>query len=600
VALLRARRGEPSVEVTPAGANVRSRVHEYGGGAYCTLPGDRVAWVDAADQRVYAGPADGSSPPRPLSPAAPDGERHHHGDLRAGGGGGGAVLAVRERHRNGMVARGIVRYDGAGSMTVVASGRDFFSAPRPSPDGRALAYVAWDHPDMSWDASELWVVGRDGDGPAGQAGPFRMAGGDGVSVGQPWWADDDTVVFASDADTGWWQPWRATVGSDPARLSDIAAEFHGPDWALGQATMAPAGAGAMVCRYRSDAIDRLGLLDLGGGELTPVPVPCTTIGAVVAHDGGVVCLGRTEEAPAALWWAPIALGAGRPSVGAFAPFGVAPPVLVPPRRRASPEPFHCDGPEGRTVHGLFFALHADDVAVPDGERPPLLVFCHGGPTGSAEAGFDVTVQFFTTRGFAVALVDYAGSTGYGRAVRESLYGRWGEADSDDCVAAATHLAASGRVDGDRMAIRGSSAGGLTALNALVRSRVFAAAASWYGVTDLLGLEATTHDFESRYNHRLVGPLPGSEETYRRRSPVNRVDDMAGAVLLLYGLDDPVVPPAQARDMAAALRRRGVDCEEVAFEGEGHGFRRADTVSRCLEAELAFYRRTLVGDRASGP
>jgi dipeptidyl aminopeptidase/acylaminoacyl peptidase len=287
-------------------------------------------------------------------------------------------------------------------------------------------------------------------------------------------------------------------------------------------------------------------------------------------------------------------GGDRVAVGEFQPFGTLAAPPVPPAAVARPEPFHCDGTDGAPVYGLFFAPHAEGVRAPAGELPPLLVFCHGGPTGSAEAGFDVTVQFFTTRGFAVALVDYAGSTGYGRAFRDSLYGRWGEVDSDDCVAAASHLARRGLVDGARMAIRGSSAGGLTALNALVRSEVFAAAASWYGVTDLLGLEASTHDFESRYNHRLVGPLPGTEDRYRRRSPVHRVADMSGAVLLLYGLDDPVVPPAQARDMAAALRRRGVDCEEHAFEGEGHGFRRAETVRRCLEAELAFYRRVLLG------
>jgi dipeptidyl aminopeptidase/acylaminoacyl peptidase len=246
------------------------------------------------------------------------------------------------------------------------------------------------------------------------------------------------------------------------------------------------------------------------------------------------------------------------------------------------------------VYGLFIAPRLDGVDGPADEAPPLVVFCHGGPTGSVEAGFDVTVQFFTTRGFAVAAVDYAGSTGHGRAFRQNLYGHWGEADSDDCVAAARHLAGNGMVDGDRMAIRGTSAGGLTALNALVRADCFAAAASWYGVTDLLGLEATTHDFEASYNRRLVGPLPATEDVWRRRSPVNRVDDMSGAVLLLYGLDDPVVPAAQARAMAAALRRRGVDCEEHAFEGESHGFRRADTVRQCLEAELAFYRRTLLG------
>lgn len=582
--LLRGRRGEPPLEVTPPGVSVRSRVHEYGGGAYCLVPGEQVAWVDATDQRIALAPADGSGAPQYLTPVVADGARSHHGDLRADPAGPvGSLFAVRERHlADGVVTRDVVRCHPGADPEVVVAGRDFFAAPRPSPSGAWLAYVAWDHPDMSWDSSELWVQRTPGDSTL-------VAGGEGVSVGQPWWVDDTSLCFVSDAG-GWWQPWRWWVGDDePVRLCDVEAEFHGPDWALGQATMAAAGEGALVCRLRRDGTDRLGLV--AGGEVTELAQPCLTIGAVVAHDAGVVCLGRSADRAATLWWAPLEAA----GVGTFEAFGRLPAPLLALEHVARPEPFECRGAEGRAVHGLFFAPRLAGVEGPAGEAPPLLVFCHGGPTGSAEAGFDVTVQFFTSRGFSVAAVDYAGSTGYGRAFRDSLYGRWGEADSDDCAAAARELARRGLVDATRMAIRGGSAGGLTALNALVRSDCFASAVTWYGVTDLLGLEATTHDFESSYNHRLVGPLPDAEDLYRRRSPVNRVQDLHGAVALLYGLDDPVVPAAQARDMAAALRRRGVDCEEHAFEGEGHGFRRAETVERCLEIELAFYRRTLPAD-----
>ncbi|MGH9082630.1 MAG: alpha/beta hydrolase family protein, partial [Acidimicrobiales bacterium] len=276
---------------------------------------------------------------------------------------------------------------------------------------------------------------------------------------------------------------------------------------------------------------------------------------------------------------------------------VATPPLLAAADVSVAEPFSFAGRDGRVVHGLFYPPRLTGTQGPAGALPPLVVHCHGGPTGAAEPGLDPVVQFLTTRGLAVAAVDYAGSTGYGRAYRRSLLGRWGEADADDCVDAARHLAGSARVDGERMAVRGSSAGGLTALNALVRSDAFAAAVSWYGVTDLLALAASTHDFESRYTDRLIGPLPAAAGEYRRRSPVNRVADIDGAVLLLQGLDDPVVPPAQATAMAGALAARGGRCELLTFPGEGHGFRRAETVERCLRAEIDFYQATLCAPRS---
>jgi dipeptidyl aminopeptidase/acylaminoacyl peptidase len=434
-----------------------------------------------------------------------------------------------------------------------------------------------------------------------------VAGGDGYSVGQPSWAGDGALRFVWDVDE-WWQPFTWRPDEEPRRTCAQAAEFHGPDWGLGQATLAEMAPGVVACRWRAGGLDHIGVLDEATGTLAHVDQECVSITAVVPHDGGVAWLGRSPTTPATLWWAPVNHdgtegGAARipASLGAAATFLPPETPVLDPANVSTGAPFTCEGSDGRSLHGIFYAPRLGETEGPAGVPPPLIVSCHSGPTGSVEAGFDVVTQFFTTRGFAVAAVDYAGSTGYGREFRRSLFGAWGEVDTDDCAAAARFLAAEGRVDGRRMAVRGSSAGGMTALNALVRARCFAAAVSWYGVTDLLALEASTHDFESRYNHRLVGPLPETEDRYRQRSPVNRVADMAGAVLLLYGLDDPVVPASQARAMAQSLRSRGVHCEEHAFAGEAHGFRSAETIRQCLLDELDFYRRVVLeGSGWPGP
>ena len=615
--LVRAVPGGRAEDVSPAGTSLRSRVHEYGGGAYCLLPAaGSVAYVDQADQRVYR--LDPGRPPVALTPPPPAGTEWRHGDLSAAG---RWVLAVREALAGGTVRRAIIalaltsplRADTAlddggpgevvppDEVTVLVDGRDFFAAPRVHLDGAdagggpatsaTMAWVCWDHPDMSWDASELWVgqlgVGPDG-GPA-VTGSRRVAGGraavagpDDESVGQPTWLADGSLLFVSDAG-GWWQPWRWAPTEGTRRLVDDAAEYHGPDWQLGQATLAELADGRIACRRRHAGLDQIGTIAAGGGPFEPLDQPCVAVDAVVDHRGRAAWLGATATAAPTVWW--------------DSPTGPSPcvdsgPGLLDPGDVAVAEPFELAGRTERTVHGLLYRPALRGVRGPDGDRPPLVVFCHGGPTGNAGAGFDPVVQFFTTRGFAVAAVDYAGSTGYGRDYRRALWGEWGVADVDDCVDAARQLAADGLVDGARLAIRGGSAGGLTALAALVRSDTFAAAASWYGVTDLLALAASTHDFEARYLDRLVGPLPAAAAEYRRRSPVHRVDEIDAAVLVLQGLDDPVVPPSQATAMVDALVERGRRCEYLAFPGEAHGFRRAETTEAALRAELAFYQEVL--------
>jgi len=575
--LVRAQAGEEPEVVSPDGVSIRSRVHEYGGGAWCLLGAGAAApfaYVEHRGQRVWVPASDG---PVALSPEPAAGGSVHHGGLTAGP--DGSVLCVRERLAGDTVKRSVVRLEPGtpGAESTLCRGHDFFGAPAVAPDGRRLAWVAWDHPDMPWDATSLWVGSIDPGGPAPTRVGERLL--DGCSVDQPVWLDDETLVFVADA-TGWWQPWLWRGDGDPVRLVGLEAEFQGPAWGLAQHTVAALSPELLACIWRHDGVDRLGLVGTNGA-IRELDQPCVVAASLCAHRDGVAWLGATPTEPAGVWWRP-APGDGP----AERVSGLASPV--PEAVVAVAAPFGVAvGP--RTVHAHLYRPRNAEWHGPDGERPPLVVQCHGGPTGGCDAGFDPVVQLLTTRGYAVAAVDYAGSTGYGRAYRRALEGQWGATDVDDCVAVALALADAGEVDGHRMAIRGQSSGGLTALGALVRSRAFAAAVAWYGVTDLMGLVATTHDFESRYTDRLVGPLPEAADLYAERSPLHRVEEIEGAVLLLQGEDDPVVPADQTRAMVAALGARGVRVEVHYFAQESHGFRRAETLVASFEAELDFYR-----------
>ena len=593
---------------SPDGVSVRSRVHEYGGGAMCLVPGrsaGAVAYVDHVAQRVWFcdGPASRATP-QPITAPPPEGEVHHHGGLSATSD-GDWVLAVREVHRKGAgrPIRSVVALSTRGarpSETTLLDGHDFFGTPRVSPTGDRLVVVVWDHPDMPWDASAVVVlplargaratIGADALEAAGA--PWRVAGGPAESVGQPAWARDGSLRFVSDR-RGWWQPYvhpgLPGEQAEPTALTDAAAEFHGPDWVLNQTTIAELGDGTVVARMTTAGRDALvGLARDGWTDGSPPPAlleqPCVSISALCAHGDDLALIGSTPESPANVW---VLTPDGRART-----VRPGPEVALGQADVATGEPFTVTGRTGRPVYGTLYRPALGGAAAPGPGPPPLVAWCHGGPTSSCQAGLDLTLQFFTTRGFAVACVDYAGSTGYGRPYRCALWGRWGVADSEDCLDAALHLAARGDVDPHRMAIRGGSAGGMTALNALAAGEGFGACASWYGVTDLMGLVATTHDFEAHYTDRLIGTLPEARPLYEERSPVRRAGSMAGSVLLLQGTEDPVVPLEQAEAMRQALDEAGTRCELRLFDGEGHGFRRADTLTACLEAELAFYLQEL--------
>jgi dipeptidyl aminopeptidase/acylaminoacyl peptidase len=615
--------GEP-LDVSPPGRSIRSRVHEYGGGAATVVDGT-LYYVDQSDQGLYrweVGSADGTAP-MPLTPPSSRGRSLRYADGRLSADRDWFVC-VEERHRPEGVAHGIVAVNAHGSFATVPvlEGRDFYAAPRPSPDGAHLAWLTWDHPQMPWDGCELWVGEWESDDDEPRVTEARrIAGGPDVSIGQPLWCGDGSLAYVSD-EGGWWQPYRLTTLDDETGVGSVLtsaqAEFHGPDWVLGQATMAELPDGALVCRMHTNGSDSVVRIPppanarTGGLELEGVSQPCVAISGVCAtEEGAVVVLGATTTVGPSVY-AVFPAPPAPPAAPAAAPtrpakdvvedervpgweqaemLSVAAALSVPSGDIAVAEPVVAATPEG-PVHSLFYAPTSSGFEVPAGTVPPVVVMCHGGPTAATDPGFDPLVQYFTSRGLAVLTVNYRGSVGYGRAYRERLRGLWGVADIDDCAAAAVSLAAAGLVDGDAMVIRGTSAGGLTALGALVRSERFAGAAAWYGVTDLEALAAETHDFESRYLDTLVGPLPEAVATYRERSPIHHADRVTGAVLLLQGLDDPVVPADQAERFADALRAHGVNCRYQAFTGESHGFRKAETLRTAVAAELDFYASVL--------
>ena len=593
------------VDVSPAGVSVRSRVHEYGGGA-ATISDGVLVYIDQDDQAWHRlDLVSGSASVRLGADDTPATVRHADGRVTPDR---KWLLSVEEVLGSATTIHRLVAtpLDAAGSSVVLVEDGDFVAAPRLSSDGRWLAWVTWDHPDMPWDTSRLVVAPFVSDGVRPSIGAvLTLGGGPGVSVGQPRWGADDSLLFVDDR-TGWWLPYRVSAGSfasgapapaDAVALVDDEAEYHGPDWVFGVHTFVELADGSVAAVRHAEGRDHLVVLrpssagpDAPGWSRTEVEQPCLSVSGVVSHDGrSVAVLGSTATEAQSVFAIDLA--------GAEPPRRLsAPPSVAVPSDRASHAAARTGSSSGQSVPGQFFAPVNPDVVA--GETlPPLVVFCHGGPTASAEPGYDPVVQFFTSRGIAVAAVDYRGSTGYGRHYRDQLRGAWGEADVDDCVAYAQSLATDGLVDGDRMAIRGTSAGGLTALAALIRARCFAGAVAWYGVTDLMALAADTHDFESRYLDGLVGPLPEAAATYRERSPLHRAPDLVGRVLLLQGSDDPIVPASQAEQFADALRAGGADCQLVVFDGESHGFRRADTIEAALTTELAFYRQLFAEDGA---
>jgi dipeptidyl aminopeptidase/acylaminoacyl peptidase len=575
VAVVRAAADGGRTIVTLAPFNVRSRVHEYGGGAALVV-GGAIYFANFADQRVHV--QHGDAAPRALTTNS----AHRHADFvldvsRE------RLIAVREDHtRDGQEVSNTIAEIGLGAADesegrVLASGFDFYAAPRLSPDGRQLAWLCWNHPDMPWNATELWLADIAADGSLAAA--RRVAGGAGESLCQPRWSPRGELFVVSDR-SGWWNLYRVDAEGLVA-LCPMEAEFGQPQWVFGQSNYAFIGDDQIVACCIERGQSRLLRIELRSGTADEIATPFTKLDDIVAGPGCVFAIAASASEADQLVRIDLATGdflTLARSLDAVPDGG----YLSPGERIAYPS--H----GGRTAHAFFYPPHNRDFAAPAGELPPLIVFSHGGPTSMSTSALRLAYQFWTSRGFAVLDVNYGGSTGFGRAYRDALKGQWGVVDVEDCVAGARHLAAAGRVDAERMAIRGGSAGGFTTLSALAFHRVFKAGASYYGVSDLKALDDDTHKFESRYSEWLVAPPPERDRLYAERSPAQHAYRIECPVIFFQGMDDKVVPPAQSQMMVAALKARGVPVAYLEFEGEGHGFRRKETVQRALEAEASFY------------
>ncbi len=570
-------------DVLPPGSNARTAVHEYGGGAWWARDG--VVWfANWADQRLYR-LAPGADPlPLTPEPATARADRFADGDLAPDG---ASIVCVRERHHGPSadeVVNEIVRLDAhtPGEPEVLVTGSDFVAAPRLSPDGGTLAWLRWNHPSMPWDATELVV--RDLD--SGEE--LVIAGGPDESVLEPRWDADGALWFVSDR-TDWWNLYRYTPGTDIATVVRTDAEIGVPHWQFAVGPLRDASPTARWCSPACAAGTTGSPGATSDGTVTELDTPFSRVTAVHAAPTTTARCSSSAGSPTQ-----------EPGVHRIDPKGGVAETLRPPRDLgidagfiSVPEHISFVTDDGRTAFALFYPPAHPERTGPEGELPPLLVEIHGGPTAAASPVFSTGVQYWTSRGFAVVDVNYGGSTGYGRAFREELLGQWGIVDVADCLAAARHLARMGRVDGERLAIRGGSAGGFTVLAALVRDDTpFAAGADHFGVADLEALARDTHKFESRYLDRLVGPYPAARDVYVERSPIHHVDRFTRPLIVLQGSEDKIVPPAQSETIVDALRDRKVPVAYLLFDGEQHGFRRAENIRRALDAELSFYAQVL--------
>jgi dipeptidyl aminopeptidase/acylaminoacyl peptidase len=577
-------RGDASsapTDLTPDGFNARTKVHEYGGGSYLLHRGT-VFFSNFDDQRLYR--QDPGAEPIPISPET--GGRYRYADGRTTPD-GATIVCVRERHETDGVANELVAMaaDGSGDARLVVGGRDFYSTPRISPDGTRLAWLVWDLPWLPWDGCELWVADL-ADGAV--SGERLVAGRSGEeSIYQPTWGPDGDLHFVSDR-SGWWNLYREHDGKVEAVHEDDA-EFGWPQWVFGEASYDFLADGRIACLYEHGGVQHVGVLDPGSGELLDLDLPHTAIWApyIAAEGSTIVFVGGAPTIPEQV----VQLDFTSRSVDVLRE---SEPISVDPGYLTVPRPIEFPTEESLTAHAHFYAPANRGFIGPVDERPPLIVMSHGGPTAQATATFDMTKQYFTSRGFAVVDVNYGGSTGYGRAYRQRLNGNWGIVDTADCIAAARHLASVGDVDGDRLLIRGGSAGGYTTLCALTFHDDFAAGASYFGISDLepFAKPGGTHKFESQYEHTLIGPYPEAADVYRARSPIHFVDRLSCPMILLQGDEDEVVPPAQSEIMVEALRAKGLPYAYILFEGEQHGFRKAEHIRRAYEAELSFYAQIL--------
>jgi len=567
---------ENRVDINPVPFNARTRVHEYGGGDYVVHNGT-VYFSNFQDQRVYR--TNGDSLPEPITAEAE--VRYADGCIDAFR---NRLICIREDHRgtgeavNTIVA---VPFDGSPDTgELLIQGNDFYSSPKLSPDGTHLAWLTWNHPNMPWDGCELWVGEVTADG--GVENVRWMAGGSHESIFQPEWSPSGVLYFSSDRN-GWWNLQRIGEAGQIESICPIKGELGTPQWLFGMSFYAFASDDLIVCSHIEQGISRLALLDLQTKKLQEIDCPFTDIQYLQAsNDYAVFRAGSPTEVAA--------IARLNLTTKQIETLRLSNDLDVFPAYFSIPRPIEFPTEAGLTAHGFFYPPQNPDYEAPENEKPPLIVKSHGGPTASATTALALSIQYWTSRGFAVLDVNYGGSSGYGRQYRERLNKKWGIVDVDDCVNGARYLVARGEVDPNRLIIAGGSAGGYTTLCALTFRDVFKAGASHFGVSDAEALAQDTHKLESRYLDGLLGPYPEKRDVYRERSPINFTERLSCPVIFFQGLEDKVVPPNQAEQMVEALRSKGIPVAYVAFPGEQHGFRQAQNIKRALNTELYFYSR----------
>ncbi len=564
-----------TIDMTPPPFNARTTVHEYGGGDF-TVNDGTLYFSNFADQQVYR--LVPGLEPQPITST----ENMRYADSIVDRQ-RGRLICVREDHtvpgREAVNTLVSLALDGSDAGRVLISGNDFYSSPRLSHDGAHLAWLTWNHPNMPWDGTELWVGEFQPDGSLGHA--ERVAGGSGESIFQPEWSPDGILHFVSDR-SGWWNLYRWRDGRvEP--LCEMAAEFGQPQWVFGMSTYGFVAKDNIICSYIEQGVSHLASLNTITGKLEPIETPYSTILALYAVPGRVVFEAGSPAEP----WSVVELDL---TTFRSRVLRRSSSVMVDAGYLSIPALIEFPTEHGLTAYAFYYPPQNRDYVAPTGERPPLIVRSHGGPTAATSNVFNLSTQYWTSRGFAVLDVNYGGSTGYGREYRRRLEGQWGVVDLDDCVNGARYLVERGLVDGNRLTITGGSAGGYTTLCALTFRDTFKAGASHFGLSELETFIKDTHKFESRYLERLVGPYPQRRDLYYQRSPIHFTDRLSCPVIFFQGLEDKIVPPSQAEMMVEALKKKGLPVAYVAFPGEQHGFRRAENIKRATEGELYFYSR----------
>lgn len=568
-------------DVTPQPFNVRTRVHEYGGGAFL-VANSIVYFSNFADQRIYRQTI--NSEPQALTPV---------GDWRYADGicdrERNRLIYVREDHTAGGEAVNTIvsiNLEDGDDIQILTHGDDFYASPRLSPDNSQLCWISWNHPNMPWDGTELWVAEVKADGSLGEK--QLVAGGVDESIFQPEWSPDGVLYFVSDRSNWWnlyrWQPTPSFLSAEGSEsMCEMTAEFGLPQWVFGRSTYAFASANKIISTYTQQGIWYLASLDLTTKHLTTIETPFTDISGVNTTGCRVVFLAGSPTDPTAI----IELDL---TTNQLELLRRSSELSIDAGYLSAPEPIEFPTENGQTAYAFFYPPKNRDYTAFADEKPPLVVKSHGGPTAATSSTFNLKIQYWTSRGFAVLDVNYGGSTGYGREYRQRLKDSWGIVDVDDCANGAKYLAERGLVDAEKMAIAGGSAGGYTTLCALTFRDVFKAGASYYGVSDLEALATDTHKFESRYLDGLIGPYPQRQDLYQQRSPIHFTERLSCPVIFFQGLEDKIVPPNQAEMMVAAIKAKGLPVAYIVFEGEQHGFRRAENIKKTLDGEFYFYSR----------